>query len=65
MLDGQLDVVTKMISRVGFPSAVVLILLLQVQPRIDRGIQIADEVNGKLQYMVYSCQTTPKPQPSP
>jgi hypothetical protein len=54
--------VSKFVSRIGFPATVVLIMLFQLNPKIDQGIQIANEVNGQLKYMVYQCQSLPRPQ---
>jgi hypothetical protein len=49
----------------GFPAVVAILLLTQLSPKIDRGIQIADHVDAELQYLaVRGCaplSTTPPP----
>lgn len=59
----EIDTLSKLISRIGFPSVVVLLLLFQLMPKIDRGIAIADEVDGKLNYMIVNCQQIPVVRP--
>lgn len=59
----NLDVegISKLISRIGFPATMVLILLYGLMPRIDHVANVADEVNGKLNFMVYNCQPVTVP----
>lgn len=38
-------------SRVGVPFVILLIVLQQLSPKIDRGIEIADHVDAELQYL--------------
>lgn len=42
-------------AKVGVPGAVLLIVLFQLTPRIDRGIQIADRVDAQLSYIAAAC----------
>lgn len=36
------------VKDIGVPSVILLVVLLQVIPRVDRGIQIADRVDSTL-----------------
>jgi len=38
-------------TRLGVPFLVLMIVLTQLTPKIDRGIQIADHVDAELQYL--------------
>jgi hypothetical protein len=44
------------VARVGVPFAIALLVLAQLVPKIDRGIQIADRVDAELQFLASSCQ---------
>lgn len=49
-------------SRLGVPLLVLLIVLGQLVPKIDRGIQIADHVDAELQYLALrGCAPTTQP----
>lgn len=42
-------------SRLGVPLVVLLLVLTQLTPRIDRGIQIADRVDSRLDLVLAAC----------
>jgi hypothetical protein len=50
-----------LVQRTGIPFVILLLMFWQVLPRIDRGIQLVDEVRGELRYMTYNCQRGPVP----
>lgn len=41
----------RLAERVGAPTLIAVIVLAQLTPKIDRGIQIADHVDAELQYL--------------
>jgi hypothetical protein len=42
---------TDFAKTVGVPALIAIIVLTQLSPKIDRGIQIADHVDAELQYL--------------
>lgn len=42
-------------ARFGVPTFVLVVGLLTIVPRIDRGIQIADRVDAELQIFIATC----------
>jgi hypothetical protein len=42
-------------ARLGVPTFVLVVGLLALVPRIDRGIEIADRVDAKLQVLAVTC----------
>jgi len=41
----------RLVERVGAPTLIAVLILSQLEPKIDRGIQIADHVDAELQYL--------------
>lgn|GEM_PF-3638865 len=41
----------RLLERAGAPTLIAVIVLAQLTPKIDRGIQIADHVDAELQYL--------------
>ncbi len=41
----------RLTERVGAPTLIAVLVLSQLTPKIDRGIQIADHVDAELQYL--------------
>lgn len=56
----QAPITLDLVSRVGFPAVVLLVVLFQLVPRIDRGIQIADRVDGQLSVIAATCDLRPR-----
>lgn len=50
-------------ERLGVPAFVLVVLLVTLIPKIDRGIQIADRVDGQLGQIAASCDLRPRGQP--
>ncbi len=40
-----------LLERFGAPTLIAVLILTQLAPKIDRGIQIADHVDAQLQYL--------------
>jgi len=41
----------RLLERFGAPTLITVLILTQLSPKIDRGIQIADHVDAELQYL--------------
>lgn len=49
-------------ARVGVPFALAVIILTQLVPKIDRGIEIADHVDAELQFIAANgCSPPTRP----
>jgi hypothetical protein len=42
-------------ERLGVPAFVLVVVLLVLVPRIDRGIQIADRVDAQMSFLAATC----------
>ncbi len=45
----------ELVARLGVPTFVLVVGLFVLVPRIDRGIEIADRVDAKLQILAITC----------
>jgi hypothetical protein len=46
-------------EKLGVPAFVIVVLLLTVIPRIDRGLMVADRVDAELQVVISRCGFAP------
>lgn len=50
----------RLLERFGAPTLIAVLVLTQLEPKIDRGIQIADHVDAELTYLAaVGCSPTP------
>lgn len=51
----------RLLERFGAPTLIAVLILTQLSPKIDRGIQIADHVDAELQYLAnVGCAPLPR-----
>jgi hypothetical protein len=53
----------ELVARLGVPTFVLVVGLFFLVPRIDRGIEIADRVDAKLQILAITCSPMFDPDP--
>jgi hypothetical protein len=53
----------ELVARLGVPTFVLVVGLFFLVPRIDRGIEIADRVDAKLQILANTCSPMFDPDP--
>lgn len=51
----------RLLERFGAPTLIAVLILTQLEPKIDRGIQIADHVDAELTYLAaVGCAPVPR-----